>query len=409
VRQREHESVTDSDPHTLLFGADDDPETEQEEDGLGTGPARAGRRSTHRAAPAGRRGGQHVMTLLSVLVIVLLAVSAWIIVPRVVGMLRPADYSGTGSGSVTIQVSAGDSASDIGATLQHAGVVKSAKAFADAAANNSAAANIQPGNYVLRSHMSGKSALQLILDPSSRNTAGDVVVTEGATSLDVAKKLVQSLGNDKQAEVAKAIADVSALGIPLGYTNGSAAPASVEGFLYPATYTVDPKGSAASALQLMTSRFAEHDRATGFAAGAQALGLSPYQALIIASIAQSEAKYPDDMAKVARVILNRIAAQRPLQIDATSVYAAKLQGLDPTKVQYAQIDSPYNTYQHAGLPPTPISSPGADAMNAAVHPPQGGWMFYVNSDAQGHLLFTDDEAVFAAAAAKCEANNWGCG
>src|SRR6185437_13742118 len=106
--------------------------------------------------------------------------------------------------------------------------------------------------------------------------------------------------------------------------------------------------------------------------------LTPYDALIIASIAQSEARYPDDMAKVARVILNRIAIKKPLQIDATSVYAAKVQGLDPAKIVFSTIDSPYNSYRNTGLPPTPISNPGADALNAAVHPPAGNWTYYVN-------------------------------
>jgi UPF0755 protein len=159
----------------------------------------------------------------------------------------------------------------------------------------------------------------------------------------------------------------------------------------------------------MTNRFADADRSSGFAADAKKLGMSPYQALTIASIAQSEAKYPADMGKVARVILNRIAAKRPLQIDATSAYAAKTQGLDPTKIVFADIDSPYNTYKHDGLPPTPISNPGADALNAAVHPTPGNWLYYVNSDSAGHLFFTASESEFQRAADKCRTQHWGCG
>ena len=131
---------------------------------------------------------------------------------------------------------------------------------------------------------------------------------------------------------------------------------SVEGCLYPATDAANPD-EFEEMLTQMINKFIEQDRGTGFAAHADALKITPYQALIIASIAQSEAKFPEDMGKVARVILNRIAAHQPLQIDATSAYAAKLQGLDPAKVVYATIDSPYNTYLHAGLPPTPIRIP----------------------------------------------------
>jgi UPF0755 protein len=159
----------------------------------------------------------------------------------------------------------------------------------------------------------------------------------------------------------------------------------------------------------MVAAFVDQVRTSGFTADARTLHITPYQALIIASIAQSEAYFPEDMPKVARVILNRLAAHKPLQIDATSAYAAKLRGLDPTKVIYASVDGPYNTYAHAGLPPTPISNPGAAALAAAVHPASGNWMYYVNDDAAGHLFFTNDENAFAAAVAKCKANNWGCG
>ena len=89
------------------------------------------------------------------------------------------------------------------------------------------------------------------------------------------------------------------------------------------------------ALEQMVSEFTDNARSTNFTAQAKALGLTPYQELIIASIAQSEAKFPQDMPKVARVILNRIKAGRNLQIDATSAYAAKLRGLDPTKTIYS--------------------------------------------------------------------------
>jgi UPF0755 protein len=137
--------------------------------------------------------------------------------------------------------------------------------------------------------------------------------------------------------------------------------------------------------------------------------LTPYEALIIASIAEKEAKNPADYPKVARVILNRIKAHMPLQIDATSAYAAKQQHLDPTKVIYAKINSPFNTYTHDGLPPTPIANPGADAIQAAVTPASGDWLYYVNGDKAGNLFFTADQNAFAAAVDKCRTNHWGCG
>jgi len=404
VTQRDHEVQVDYDPHSLLFGDD---LSEHGDDR----PTPGGRHSRvdHARSHQRRRRGRRALWILTIVGVLVVGVSAWLIVPKVTALVNPPDYSGSGTGSVRVTVRQGDTASDIASALHDAGVVKSDRAFVDAASDNAKSQNIQPGTYVLRKHMSAASALSMLLDPAARSASGDVVVTEGATTFDVAKRLAQVMGADKQDAIDKAIAHVSALGIPLGYQPASGALTSVEGFLYPATYSIDPKESPQSALQKMTNRFADADRSSGFAADAKKLGISPYQALTIASIAQSEAKYPADMAKVARVILNRIAAKRPLQIDATSAYAAKVQGLDPTKVIFSEIDSPYNTYTHDGLPPTPISNPGADALAAAVHPAQGAWMYYVNQDAAGHLFFTSSESAFSQAVEKCRSHHWGCG
>jgi cell division protein YceG involved in septum cleavage len=83
-------------------------------------------------------------------------------------------------------------------------------------------------------------------------------------------------------------------------------------------------------------------------------------------------------------------------------------GLDPKTIDFSTIDSPYNSYRNDGLPPTPISNPGADALNAAVTPTPGNWTYYVNDDAAGHLFFTNDENQFTQAQQKCYDNNWGC-
>lgn len=388
----------DDDPHHLLFG--DEHESCDE--------PRRHRRGARQPQPP-RRGKRRLVVVLALLAAVVVGVSAWVVVPKIVSVFAVPDYSGQGNGRAVLVVAQGDTASDIADKLVKAGVVKSSKAFVNAADGNPAAANIQPGTYVLRRHMSGADALTLLLDPSSRSRAGDVVVTEGATTFDVEKRLVQILGPKQKAAIAKAFAAVGSLGVPLGYQPAGGALTSVEGFLYPATYTLDPSASPTDILQNMTTRFAEHDRSTGFANDAKTLGSTPYQALIIASIAQAEARFPADMPKVVRVILNRLAAKRPLQIDATTRYGALVNGVAPGSVPYDRYDSPYNTYLHDGLPPTPISNPGAEALDAAVHPAAGDWMYYVNSDAAGHLFFTDNEAEFARAVEKCRANNWGCG
>jgi UPF0755 protein len=414
----ERESLTDpeqhADPHALLFGQD------PQDDGYASfGPGGDGpkmtRRDTRRAARAARdpRGSdtrhhrRAFLTMTAVIVAILLVVG-WVGYTKYENRYHPKDFAtAAGTATVLIKVGAGDGADAIGATLYNAKVVASVRAFANAAAKNSQFSNVQPGTYRVHVHMSAKDAVSAILTRANR-ISNDVVVFEGATVFDVAPQLAKALGVSL-AKVTAAINRVGDLNLPAGYTGAAGAPTSVEGFLYPATYTFDAGTSPTDALTKMISNFIDQDRTSHFAADAKAANLSPYEALIVASIAEKEAKVAADYPKVARVILNRIAAHMPLQIDATSAYAAKQRNLDPTKVIYATIDSPYNTYTHDGLPPTPIASPGATALAAAVNPAAGNWLYYVNRDAAGDLFFTNNDAAFEQAVTKCRTNHWGCG
>lgn len=432
MKRRDRESMLDSDPHDdLFFGPSDDDDYDGLEDAYAA-PAdrpRPGPRPANQAgAPTrleSRRRSRNqrkrrIMGVLAILLVIVLGISVWFIGLPIYHYLFPKDYSGNGSGSVIVTVRANENTSQIGQTLTEQEVVGSERAFTDAASGNARVGNIQPGSYKLRRHMAAGRALTLLLNPSSRVNS-DTVVTEGATIVDVETRLlakpcdatatrssVCGLGLSK-AQVTNALTDVKSLGLPTDYLANGRTPVSVEGFLFPATYTFDDKTSVTEALQQMVGKFTDQARSTKFTAKAKALGLTPYDALIIASIAQGEAKYAADMPKVARVILNRLKVKRDLQVDATSAYAAKLKGLDPTKQIYAQTKGPFNTYKHAGLPPTPIGNPGNDAMQGAVNPAAGDWLFYVNKDGAGHLLFTNSEAEFTKAAARCRANNWGCG
>lgn len=399
MRPGEHESagsLSDLDSGSPFFGLGEDPIDE---------PDRVSRSQRHSQARSRRRSRRgRIIGLVTAAVVVAVVL---LLVPWIRDQFKVDDYSGTGtSATVVVTIPSGASASDIGGILHGKGVVASTKAFTNAADDDPKSVNIQPGSYNLHPHMSAKSALTALLDPASRNADDDVLVPEGATTLDVEAKLVKVLGASQKASIDKYLKHASDIGLPVNYGSLSG---SLEGFLYPATYTFDPGTTGEEALQKMVQRFISQDRQTGFASAAKTVHLQPYQALIVASIAQSEAKFPADMAKVARVILNRIAAGMPLQIDATSAYGAKLLGLDPSKVIYSQIDSPYNTYTHDGLPPTPISNPGSEAMNGAVHPASGNWLYYVNSDKAGHLFFTNSSAQFQTAVEKCRQNNWGCG
>jgi UPF0755 protein len=363
------------------------------------------RRSAERELRRKRRRRRMLLAIVVVIVLVL-AAAGWVgyksFSPKPV-----ADWTGAGTGEVTIQVHQGDGAAAIGSTLLHADVVRSVEAYTRASAANSKSADIAPGVYQVRHHMSGTAAVDRLLDPAAHIVA-KVTVPEGTIEKDIITRLATAL-KVPESTVAAAAANIPNLGLPDGYAPAAGSLTSAEGFLYPDTYALDPGSTPTAALQLMASEFTTEDRTIGFADGAKKINLTPYQALIIASIAQAEVKFDSDAAKVSRVILNRMAANMPLQIDATSVYGAKIQGLDPTKVDYATIASPYNTYTHSGLPPTPIGNPGENVLKAAITPDDGDWLYYVNADAAGHLFFTNDVNAFEAAVAQCRTQNWGCG
>jgi UPF0755 protein len=143
---------------------------------------------------------------------------------------------------------------------------------------------------------------------------------------------------------------------------------SLEGLLFPDTYQVSNSENEAQVVESMVSLMERVGRQEDLEANAAALGYTPYQILIIASLIEREAKLPEDRAKIARVIYNRLGPFSPypeLQIDATLLY-----NQDPALSigELRQIDTPYNTYLHAGLPPTPIANPGRASIHAALHP-----------------------------------------
>jgi UPF0755 protein len=409
VRFEQNDSLEASDPHGLLFGSDDVDEAPVEEEpasryASGTSRRESSRRSRQRERRRRRR--RRMATLLALLVIVIVAVTGWFVVrPLVEDKLSAKDWSGSGSGSVLVQVKPNDTSSQIAATLVKNGVVASKRAFTDAADNDKDALSIQPGYYRLHKHMSASQALGLLLQPSAR-VSTDVTIPEGLTEQDVLGRLAKAL-NVPVAQMQKAAADIGNLGLPEGYNTPSGPPKSGEGFLFPATYSLDPGTTPEDALQQLTSEFTGVDRDMGFADAAHKMKITPYQALIVASMIEGEAKFDADRAKVAQVIYNRLAADMPLGIDATSVYGAKLAGQDPSKIDYNK-PGPYNTRIQKGLPPTPIGNPGRAAMAAAINPTQGDWLYYVNGDAEGHLYFTSSPTDFQAAVDKCRQNHWGC-
>jgi UPF0755 protein len=275
------------------------------------------------------------------------------------------DYTGQGSGEVEIRVREGDTLSDIARTLVDAGVVASIGPFVDAAEAHPDATGIQPGVYAMRQEMSGQAALDLMLDPVAR-LVSRITVPEGLTVDATFVRLSEATGVPVE-EFEAAAADTAALGLP-AWTNGS-----VEGFLFPATYDFEPETAPAEMLRAMVAR--AQQAFTELQIPADRL----QEVLTEASIVQAEAASAEDMAKVARVLENRIAIDMPLQLDTTVNYANGKSGITTTAEDRAN-PSPYNTYVHTGLPPGPISNPGEQALQAVLAPADGNWLFFVVVD-----------------------------
>ena len=295
------------------------------------------------------------------------------------------DYAGSGNGEVIVQVQEGQTLSDIGDTLKENGVVASARSFVDAAAANDQAQTIGPGYYRLSERMSGEAALSAMLDPANQ-VVTRVVIPEGLREDQVVKRLSEA-SNIPEAKFRAAIRNAGELGLPR-FAKGNA-----EGFLFPATYEFPPGASAQDMIKAMIARYNQAADTLNFVARSKPTGYSPYEVMVIASLVQAEG-HPDDYGKVSRVIYNRLAAGMPLQLDATVNYVLKKSEINLSREQLAT-RSPYNTYKNKGLPPTPINQPGEAAMEAALEPDKGDWLYFVavNPDT-GETKFTSDYEEF---------------
>jgi len=148
-------------------------------------------------------------------------------------------------------------------------------------------------------------------------------------------------------------------------------------------------------------------------ASAKKLKRSPYEVVTVASIIEKEVNREEDRAKVARVIYNRLAKDKKLQMDSTVTYAENLKGTTTTAKQ-RQSRSPYNTYRYKGLPPGPIAAPGRAALQAAAQPEKGKWLYFVTVNLDtGETKFATTKAEHdrnvAEFQAWCQANQGRCG
>ncbi|MFH9229176.1 endolytic transglycosylase MltG [Streptomyces lydicus] len=305
------------------------------------------------------------------------------------------DYEGEGSGAVQVDIPDGSPISNMGEILAKNGVIKSAGAFNEAAGENKKSGLLQPGTYSLRKHMSAAAAMELMLDPKSRN---GLTIREGLRAKDIYalidKKLKLKAGTTKNV----AEHDVKNLGLPSWADDNGKIKDPLEGFLYPSTYSVGENAKPAAVLKQMVARASQVYEKYDLEGNARKLNLrSPLQLLTVASLTQAEGKYKHDFVKVARVVYNRLKPDNTetyglLDFDSTVNYAKSRSTLDTGSVDNLRhFNDAYNTYKFKGLPPGPIGNPGEVAINSAIHPATGNWYYFVSISPEKTLFAATNE------------------
>ncbi|MDQ1319483.1 MAG: hypothetical protein QG655_726 [Actinomycetota bacterium] len=361
---------------------------------------------------AGRSAGRRRLFILVGLVAAVLV--AVLLGPSLLKLIRPAtDFTGEGKKDIIVQVHSGDSGSVIAQTLKDSGVIANVDNFLSAAKGNAQFAAIQPGFYKLRTEISSATAVADLTEPQNR--VGKLVIPEGRQLDDI-----EAVGSGKVTDgIFTLIADascvelngertclsaqdlknaagdgpLSSLNVPEWATVGAGAMGNshrrLEGLIAPGTWNIDPSAPPQQVLATLVAESNDRYLKGGLLETAQALNLSPYEVLIVASLLQKEAQ-PGDFAKVARVIYNRLNSDYDrLEFDSTVNYPLARQEVATTDAD-RHTETPWNTYAKAGLPATPICSPSDEALAAAERPEPGDWLYFVTIDMDGTTLFTSD-------------------
>jgi peptidoglycan lytic transglycosylase G len=335
---------------------------------LETLPRRAERR------PRERRRGLVVLVTILLLLVVFVAVGA--------GFWTWATGAAGPKTKVVVTIPPGSTGSDVANVLKREGVIRSTWAFKLLARFRGFSGGFQAGVYTrLATNMTVKDALDALKKGPLPKKSIQILFPEGLTLRQMAARAQDQLGL-KQAEFLKAATSgkwTLSPYLPKGIT-------TLEGFLFPKKYQFEGGATPDQVVKRLLVQFKLEVRDLPWS-NYKRLGLKrPYDVVTIASMIEREARFPEDRPKIARVIYNRLAKKMALQIDATVQYA--LGEWRPLTLHDLKFESPYNTYLHQGLPPTPIASPGLASLEAALSPAKGNWLYYVVIDAQGHHAFT---------------------
>lgn len=311
-------------------------------------------------------------------------------------LLRQMDPPGGPGDPVPIEIAEGTSASRIGAILDDEGVITSARIFR-LYTRVTGAGEFQAGIYAkgeFRKRMAMGDVVDA-LEAGPQIEYAKLTVPEGFTLDQIAARVGKLPGRSSDRFLSLASSGtIRSKYQPEGVT-------SLEGLLFPDTYFVAEDEDEADILTRMITLFDQVADDARFAERARAAGRTPYEAIVIASLVEEETRVADERDLVSAVIRNRLAKGMLLQIDATVLYAL---GEHKDRVLFSdlEVDSPYNTYKNAGLPPTPIASPGEESLLAALEPADVAYLYYVKIDQDGRHAFAETPGEHQANIAEAE-------
>lgn len=349
--------------------------------------------ATHSRSAARRRPQQQrrsktpvIAAIVSLLAIAVIAY--FFVVPAVKSMFAPQQGQAVAAGQdVSITIPEGASGDDIASILSKNHVIENPKDYYAAVAKEGAEMSLKPGDYTLKTGMDAVDVVrQLVAGP---NSGAVLTIQEGLTLEQTAERVEAVYGISKDEFLAQAKASKYTDDYPFleGAYNDS-----LEGYLYPKTYTFTGAPSADDIIRKLLDQFVSETASLNLDKGAN--GLSAQQIVTMASLIERETAVDSERPTIASVIYNRLDADMPLQIDAAIVYA---RGGGNQAVTYSdlEIDSPYNVYKNYGLTPGPICSPSISSIKAALNPDKTDYLYYVASAAgDGTHKFSSDYEQF---------------
>ena len=324
-----------------------------------------------------------------VIIAIILIVVCFVVVPTVHDAIFGAQAETVAPGQeVQLNIPEGSSGDDIAQILAQNHIIDNPKAYYAAVEAADAAMSIKPGDYILTTGQDPASVVtQLVEGPNVEGIT--LTIQEGLTVAQTAARVEETLGIPADEFIAQAKASNYVADYP--FLEG-AYDDSLEGYLYPKTYSFSEQPTADQVIRTLLDQFQTETASLGL--DNAPTGLSAHDIVTMASLIERETAVADERPLVASVMYNRLAIDMPLQIDAAIVYA-RGGGSDPVTYDDLEIDSPYNIYQNLGLTPGPICSPSVSSIEAALNPSDTDYLYYVASpDGDGTHRFSSDYEQF---------------